>query len=54
MADLIQNAGVDAFLEGPSFGTGINTHHLAMLVARMQQLKKMQVLQMMGEWVGTH
>jgi hypothetical protein len=49
MSELIQTAGLDAFLEGPSFGTGINQQHLAMLVGRMQQMRKMQQMQQMGE-----
>jgi len=48
MRQLIEGSGLDGFLEGPSFGSGINLQQLASLVARMQQMRKMQQMQMMG------
>jgi hypothetical protein len=48
MRDLIEGSGVDGWLEGPSFGTGINQQALVSLINRMQQAKKMTM--MGGEW----
>ena len=47
--DLIETCGLDAWIEGPSFGTGINTQQLSQVVARMQVMRKQQtMMNMMG------
>jgi len=38
--ELIESRGLDGWLEGPSFGTGIDAKQLKHLVARMQQMRK--------------
>jgi hypothetical protein len=48
--ELIETSGVDAFLEGPSFGTPINPVQLQMVLVRVQQAKK--AMAMMGESPG--
>ncbi|GLI59719.1 hypothetical protein VaNZ11_001663 [Volvox africanus] len=42
--DLIESAGLDGWLEGPSFGSGISQPNLIGLVARMQQARKMAAM----------
>lgn len=38
--DLIESRGLDGWLEGPSFGSGIDRNQLIQLVARMQNMRK--------------
>ncbi|GIL89020.1 hypothetical protein Vretifemale_16924 [Volvox reticuliferus] len=42
--DLIESAGLDGWLEGPSFGSGISQSNLIGLVARMQQARKIAAM----------
>lgn len=39
--ELIESRGLDGWLEGPSFGSGIKIEELANLVMRMQTMRKM-------------
>ncbi len=50
MRDLIESAGLDGWLEGPSFGAGINQTNLVALISRMQNAKKMAMMNGMGRW----
>lgn len=52
MRDLIDSSGVDAHLEGPSFGAGISPQNLLELIAMMQQAKKQGGMMMGGERYG--
>nr|AER58218.2 channelopsin 2 [Chlamydomonas raudensis] len=38
--ELIESRGLDGWLEGPSFGSGIDRHQLTALVSRMQMMRK--------------
>ncbi|GLC48444.1 hypothetical protein PLESTB_000098500 [Pleodorina starrii] len=42
--DLIESAGLDGWLEGPSFGNGISMNNLIGLVVRMQQARRMAAM----------
>ncbi|GAX82612.1 hypothetical protein CEUSTIGMA_g10038.t1 [Chlamydomonas eustigma] len=44
---LIETSGLDGWLEGPTFGSGITTHALWQLVHRMQSLRKQQQMNML-------
>nr|ABZ90902.1 channelrhodopsin-2 [Volvox carteri f. nagariensis]ABZ90903.1 channelrhodopsin-2 [Volvox carteri f. nagariensis] len=53
--DLIESAGLDGWLEGPSFGLGISLPNLASLVLRMQHARKMAaMLGGMGGMLGSN
>lgn len=46
--DLIESSGIDGWLQGPSFGTGINQAHLLQLIAQMQALRRSGMMMGMG------
>ncbi len=57
MRELIETSGADAWLEGPSFGTGINQQQLVATLVRAQQARRqqqqlLQQQQMMGGALG--
>lgn len=46
MRELVETSGVDGWLEGPSFGAGINLQQLMAVLVRVQQFKKQQAMMM--------
>ena len=48
VCELIEGSGLDGWIEGPSFGSGINPQQLAQVVVRMQNMRKQAAMMMMG------
>lgn len=49
MRELIESSGIDGFLEGPSFGAGINLQQLTTLVSQMQMQRKQIAMMQMNQ-----
>ena len=49
---LIESSGLDGWLEGPSFGMGLNREALIQLLVRMQTIKRQLMMGESGSGLG--